>query len=406
MYGMNKKLDNIVRYAYENVSYYSNREKINSIEEQWESLPILAKDEVVENQNLLLSNKCIAKYLNNQLHMEHTSGSTGKCFEVYWEESDYQRSLLPLYFNRRKFYGIRTDDKLCYFYTVRSDAKEDVEYIEKNRSLSFSKSNLNEEKLQKIYCKMKEFQPVWILGQPSVLFLLADVAIKRKLGSITSLRYIELTGEMLLPSVRSKISDVFNCPIANHYGTIEVSSIAYECPYGNMHLTDCTYTEIVDSFGKKLDDETEGEVCVTSLVNTAMPLIKYNVGDRAILHPSNGCRCGSKNKILKLTTGRTNEYILTEKGERINSYIFVRAVEVVNHNYPQAIKQFQVVQTDFLSFHVKLVIETEYDRGMILAMFMDNVWQDELKDAKYYFEFKESLFPSENGKLAYFINRI
>lgn len=406
---MNSKLEKIVDFAYENVRYYTSRNEICKdilLDKNWEKIPILTKNEVILNQDFLISNPSIVKYANNQLRIEHTSGSTGKCLEVFWEESDYQRSLLPLYFRRRKYYGIHPDDKLCFFYTVRSNEKEDIEFIEKKRTLSFSKSNLNNQKMLEIYNRMKRFEPVWILGQPSVLLLLADTIIKNKLELISTIKYIELTGEMLFPAVRKKIEEVFKCSIANHYGTIEVSSIAYECPCGKLHLTDCTYTEIIDSSGNVLSDGEEGEVCVTSLVNTAMPLIRYNIGDKAILHSANGCGCGSNNKVLELTTGRVNDYISTYTGEHINSYIFVRAIEIVNHIYPQAIKQFQIVQNDYLRFGVKFALDNDYEPQEICDLFVNSIWQNELKQAVYDFEIVDGLFPSEKGKLSYFMNNV
>lgn len=406
---MNKKIQEIVNYAYKNVQYYRDRsDSVNGVltEKEWQNIPILTKNEVVMNQDSLISNPSIIKYINNQLRIEHTSGSTGKCLEVLWEEGDYQRSLLPLYIRRIKYHGIHPDDKLCFFYTVRSKEKEDVEFVEKNQTLAFSKSNLNAKKMLEIYDKMKRFEPAWILGQPSVLLLLADTIVENRLEPIFSIKYIELTGEMLFPATRKRIEDVFKCQIANHYGTIEVSSIAYECPCGNLHLTDSTYTEIIDSEGNVQRDGKEGEVCVTSLVNKAMPLIRYNIGDKAIISSGNECKCGSSNKILKLTTGRINDYISTRTGERVNSYIFVRAIEIVNHIFPQAIKQFQIVQDDYLHFSIIFAIDNDYNSKDISELFVRSVWQNELKQAIYHFEFVHELFPSDNGKLSYFMNNI
>ena len=406
---MNKKLKKIIDFAYNNVPYYDERKKIDvteSSEKQWEKIPILTKNEVVMNRNKFISNQSLANYINGQLHMEHTSGSTGKCLNIYWEKSDYQRSLLPLYFLRKKYGGIHPEDKLCFFYTVRSSDKEDVEFVEKNRSLSFSKSNLNEDRIKNILDKIKKFEPVWIIGQPSVLLLLAETMIKSNYSPIKSIRYIELTGEMLFPMVREQISKAFRCKIVNHYGTVEVSSIAYECPCGNLHLTDCTYTEIVDQMGNVLPDGEEGEVCVTSLVNRAMPLIRYKIGDRASLFSAETCSCGLNNKVLKLMTGRINEYVVTQSGEQINSYIFPRAVQVVNYQYPEAIRQFQVTQLDYLLFLVSLVLDDEYDEKCICQLFVDSIWQAELVDAEYQFEIKNALFPSINGKLKCFVNKI
>ena len=45
--------------------------------------------------------------------------------------------------------------------------QKDVEFVEKNQTLAFSKS-MNKSKNLEIYGKMKRFEPVWILEQPSI----------------------------------------------------------------------------------------------------------------------------------------------------------------------------------------------------------------------------------------------
>ena len=75
----------------------------------------------------------------------HTSGSTGKCLEFYWHKDDYARSLLPVWILRRKFYGISTNDKMCYFYTTPNGYNEINESGLRERrryTLGFSKSDL------------------------------------------------------------------------------------------------------------------------------------------------------------------------------------------------------------------------------------------------------------------------
>lgn len=111
---------------------------------------------------------------------------------------------------------------------------------------------------------------------------------------------------------------------------------------------------------------------------------------------------GQTAKVLKLTSGRINDYVITREGNRINSYVFVRAVEAVNRGLEQAIKQFTVIQRGYEDFEVKLVLRDLDERIMVEKIFLDNIFQKELKNAKFTFEFYNALFPDNKGKLRYF----
>lgn len=404
-----RKLYNMIKYAFCEVPLYEkNKVDYSEILESRDILdkiceiPVLEKDDAVINNDKLLSHEAIPLFLSQKLHKETTSGSTGKCMEVYWRKGDYQRSLLSLYVRRKMFYGINPGDKLCYFFSLRKFGHEEVHTERRPGQLGFCKSGLNEQRLKEIYTQMLEFQPKWILGQPSVILLLAQIKQKFMLPDLSSLLYIELTGEMLFENIRKQIQDAFACSIANHYGAMEVNTIAYECPCGKLHLTDSTYTEIIDENGNPLPENEEGDVCITTLENFAMPVIRYRVGDRGKIQSKVVCECGQTAKVLKLTSGRINDYVITREGNRINSYVFVRAVEAVNRGLEQAIKQFTVIQRGYEDFEVKLVLRDLDERIMVEKIFLDNIFQKELKNAKFTFEFYNALFPDNKGKLRYF----
>ena len=257
---MEKRIKRIISSAYTKTPFYMQRKEASLVMEcvnngdiggLLQKIPILEKNEAVAKNSSLLSAEYLTSYMNNELYVECTSGSTGKFMEVYWNKADYQRSLLPLYSRRREQYGIVPWDRFCYFFTARKLGIEDVFSEESLGKLGFCKSNLNEERIIQMYNKILEYQPVWILGQPSTLLLLADVKRRYKLDDINSLRYIELTGEILFDTIRAQIFDAFHCSVANHYGAMEVNTIAYECPYGKLHLTESTLTTVINDKGKK-----------------------------------------------------------------------------------------------------------------------------------------------------------
>ena len=61
-----------------------------------------------------------------------------------------------------------------------------------------------------------------------------------------------------------------------------------------------------------------GRLVCTGLLNSAMPLIRYEVGDRvAIAPPDERCPCGRTLPILLSVEGRSDDVILTPDGRRV-----------------------------------------------------------------------------------------
>ena len=395
---MNKSL---ITEAFEEVDYL--REKMPAFDGDFdfERIPLLEKDEIVEDPLKLMAPCYLPLLYRGELVRNDTSGSTGKYMEVYWRKQDYIKSMYPLWFYRNYFYGIRTWDKMCRFYTIsRVGASEEMERYTKT-GLEFSKNDLSEERLLDIYHKMEEFQPVWLLLQPCIAELLCFVKTKYQLPDLASLRYIEMTGEELTEELRERICNCFHCPVADQYGANEVNSIAYECPQGHLHcMEDNVYVEILDDQGIPVPDGVSGNIYVTTCHNHAMPLIRYGIGDRGSIE-ENTCSCGHNGRILKLRSGRKDDWVWMEDGRKINPYVFIRAVEVVNAIYERSIFQFQVIQRAYQDFLIRLAVDEE-ETVDIRYCFLENIGDEELKDAQYEFSFYEKLFPDMNGKRKFF----
>ena len=395
---MNKSL---ITEAFEEVDYL--REKMPAFDGDFdfERIPLLEKDEIVEDPLNLMAPCYLPLLYRGELVRNDTSGSTGKYMEVYWRKQDYIKSMYPLWFYRNYFYGIRTWDKMCRFYTIsRVGASEEMERYTKT-GLEFSKNDLSEERLLDIYHKMEEFQPVWLLLQPCIAELLCFVKTKYQLPDLASLRYIEMTGEELTEELRERICNCFHCPVADQYGANEVNSIAYECPQGHLHcMEDNVYVEILDDQGIPVPDGVSGNIYVTTCHNHAMPLIRYGIGDRGSIE-ENTCSCGHNGRILKLRSGRKDDWVWMEDGRKINPYVFIRAVEVVNAIYERSIFQFQVIQRAYQDFLIRLAVDEE-ETVDIRYCFLENIGDEELKDAQYEFSFYEKLFPDMNGKRKFF----
>lgn len=283
-------------------------------------------------------------------------------------------------------------------------------YEEKGNTLGFSKSNLDDDRLLEICNMMKAYNPVWINTQPSMAMLMAQCFKQNKLGKMGDLKYIELTGEMLFDNVREEIEEVFGCITANQYGCNEANSIAYECPYGNMHcMEDNVFVEILDNDDKVLPDEKEGNIVITTLNSHITPFIRYRIGDLGKIKRNQVCQCGNCSPILTLTSGRISDFALMEDGSRVSSYVFVRAVELVNSQYENVIKQFKVEQKSFDSFIIYLSLDeemvcSESDRKGVEKFLLQSMNDTRLYSAKFAFQYSDLLKPDKDErKLRYFV---
>ena len=120
----------MVKEAYEEVEVYRN--KLNGRKLEWKNfdkdfseLPLLEKNDILGHEGDMIPPRYIMDFYNEELLDTHTSGSTGKCLEVYWRAEDAKKSMYPLWFYRRKYYGIEPWDKKCQFYTVGQNENED-----------------------------------------------------------------------------------------------------------------------------------------------------------------------------------------------------------------------------------------------------------------------------------------
>ncbi len=408
---MNDKKRKMIEYAFYKVPFYN--QLYNDKYDAWAKhdydmklLPPVSKDMLIGDEEKLLSSDYYAKKNQENLISCRTSGSTGTCLMIQWDKSEYTKSLLPLWLERKKAAGILPWDRYCYFFTTSNYIEKEDIYVEQDRhGMGFSKSGLSEGSMCEIYEKMLEYNPVWLLLQPSIALLMCNMIRKYNMPKLPELRYIELSGEMLFPNIRSMIEETLQCTVRNQYGCNEVNSIAYECEYGNLHCINSNLdVEIIRENGET--DDVEGEICVTAFCNHAMPFIRYRTGDIGSILKRVSCKCGNRNPVLKLTKGRLNDFIYSESGEKLTSYIFVHAIDMANIAYGECINQFQIIQTKINEFIIRVALDEEDMEQFegISEVIAEHIDHPELKNACYSFECYTSLEIGVSGKLQYFSN--
>ena len=129
---------------------------------------------------------------------------------------------------------------------------------------------------------------------------------------LTNLRAVQLCGMSTSQNGKKKISKLFNSvPVFDTYGMSEFGAIAATCHCGNNHVCDDFIVEVINPRTlEPLDENTGGEIVITSLSRQGSPKIRYRTGDVGKIKRSN-CPCGRIQDIIEIT-GRLKDIIIIE----------------------------------------------------------------------------------------------
>jgi phenylacetate-CoA ligase len=118
--------------------------------------------------------------------------------------------------------------------------------------------------------------------------------------------------------MRASIETYFQCKCFDQYGQCEGVAMAMECAHGRIHTIPYVgISEILRDDGASCPPGEVGRIVATSLLNDAMPLIRYDTGDYAAWSHEQSCPCGNANPIITNLVGRTDDYLVTPDGRKI-----------------------------------------------------------------------------------------
>ena len=127
-------------------------------------------------------------------------------------------------------------------------------------------------------------QPYVIKALPAYLFLLARFVIHKRLQLRKPPRGVMPMGGGITSLMQSEIEAGFSCPVLQDYGCAEMGTIASECPgkKGLQTYQALFYLEVVNQ-NRQVNPGEIGKLIITDLHNSAMPMIRYDIGDIARL---------------------------------------------------------------------------------------------------------------------------
>ncbi len=401
-----EKLKKLLEHAYETVPYYQKlfkklKIKVSDIKtyEDFLKIPILTKQDILDHNDELISNK----FDKSELKKTSSSGSTGQPLTIYhtkefktWSKAHQLRN-----YNWCGDYEIGDNFVLLWGTEIYFKTKTLVDKFENflmNRK-EFNTFTLNEKQLTK-YCRtMSRFKPVLISSYPSSLLFMAE--IMKKYNIKINPKAIQTTSETLTQEDRKKIEKSFNCKVMDKYGSRETNVISCECEEQNgMHINvENVFVEFIRD-GKPVKPGEVGEVIVTNLNEYGMPLLRYSIGDLGT-PLDHKCKCGRNLPLMKQLTGRKADVIVNSNGDFIDSYFFSYLLQ----NFPD-VKYFQIIQNTLDQIDINLVVKKEANKEFIESEVKRKIEKFLGDSLDIKFNYYDKIITEKNGKRRIVISKI
>ncbi len=350
-----ERLAFILRRAATRVPFYreawSSRRRRGD-ESSWEHLenwPLLEKDSLRAQAQSFVADDVDAR----RMYHDHTSGTSGKPLDI-WQTHGTVRAWYALFEARwRRWYGVSRHDRWANIggQLVTPQRQRKPPFWIWNPALNqlyMSSYHLAPDLIPSYLDALRRYRITYLLGYTSSLHALAREVLRLNRKDVP-MAVVITNAEPLLEHERQVIAEAFQCPVRATYGMTEMVTAAGECNAGRLHLWPEVGVVEVQDRGQTAAPGTLGDLVCTGLFNADMPLIRYNVGDRASLSgAADECSCGRGLPVLRCVEGRSDDTLFTGDGRRIG-----RLDTVFKDRLP--IREAQIIQESLQRIRVKYV---------------------------------------------------
>jgi phenylacetate-CoA ligase len=369
----------------------------DAILDYFDSVPILTKRLIRENSGALLSKD----YSSRKWYYNTSGGSTGELVRIVQDRTYSKWILATIRYYYENIVGIdELGTKKILLWGSEKDIIEGtmglkartINWLTNTTFLnSFRMTQVDMEKFTKTINQKK---PDLIRGYAGSLVELCRFIESQRL-TVHHPKVVISAAESLTDEMRLQIERVFRTKVFNFYGSREISAIAGECANGLLHVFSFNnFLELLDSNNKVVKEGETGRVIITTLHNYSMPLIRYEIGDMAVLG-STACSCGNPLPTLRKVTGRITDNFITKEKTVVYGEYFTHLFYSVKW-----VKSFQIIQEDYEK--IRIIVNpigtvVDYERRYIDSMIKRVMG----KNCLIIWEFVDEMSISKSGKNLY-----
>lgn len=319
-----ERLQQLLRHAYAQCPFYRQRFNDRGLTpgdirtlEDLRALPVLEKADIQQQAaNMVATNWPRRDLIRNQ-----TGGSTGTPISFYLS-GDRKCSRAAATLRHNRWAGWEVGDRAAVIWGAPRDRPGNSLWAKirgwlLREPLWLDTAQMTEATLQEFHRALWRYQPRIIQAYARAAVLFARYLEARNLRPYRPLSIIT-SAEVLEDEDRAVLERVFGCPVFNRYGCREVSVIASECTaHRGLHvMAEGLYVEIETADGPAGPGQM-GDILVTDLLNHAMPLIRYRIGDLGSL-ARGSCPCGRSLPRLEKVAGRVTDFLVGDTGQLIS----------------------------------------------------------------------------------------
>ncbi|WP_417544106.1 hypothetical protein [Marinobacter sp.] len=340
-------LDNATR----NVPAYQH---LRSDQPDLSLFPLLDRQQVANNTKQFIS----SKFDVSNLIALYTGGSSASPLKVYISKMTRQKtySFWQLFYDNM---GFNIGDRKASFVGRKLQEPDNNlppfwRYNIADKQLLFSSYHMEEANLPLYVDKLNEFKPKVVEGYPFSVYRIAEHILNNSLTLSFTPAGISTSSENFSKHHRKVIESAFQCRVFDQYGSAESVVFASECAHGTMHIEpEYGILEVLTETGE-ITPTGKGELIATTLLNDAMPLIRYRIGDLGVI-TEESCLCGRGTSVLKELHGKVGAVVINEGRQAPTAAI------AIAFEYLEGIKNAQIIQNEPNAVIVKLVKKSDFN---------------------------------------------
>jgi len=409
-----RRLEELLFHAWDQTDYYRDvLERCGAVRkgrvhlERFEDIPFLTK-KIIREQGARLRAKSLPH--GRRTFANRSSGTSGEPVHfwqdnVYWDVTiatrTYHFSMAGKNIGERemKIWGSERD---LYQGTIGLKAKLQNRIYNRRFEQCF---HLPERNMRQIIAHINDWKPKMLWCYRDGIYALAKYINQHGI-MVHQPASVVLGGATVYPFMAETIARAFRAPVISAYGSREIGAAACECGTGEGHhlAAQSHVVEAIDPDERPVM-EKEGELAITPLMNWAMPLIRYRIGDRGRL-TSRRCSCGREFPLLDALSGRILEAMTNSKGDHVDGGFVVYVLAfMAERGY---LRKFQVIQEEDGSITINVVPETAtslIDHSSDVQFLTDKIQVVMGQDCPVRFQEVDDIPTNASGKYPYVVNR-
>ena len=350
-----QKLQSLLKGAKEHSSWHAGRIENSGINlenltfEEFKKLPTMTRADAQQHGNEMAWHDVPGGSFRYT-----TGGSSGQPLIFNFGRSR-QASDAAGRIRARRWWGVNVGEPEIYLWgaPVELNKTDRIKSIRDRllNQLLLNAFEMSPEKMAAYLTAIQKFNPKCIYGYASSVALLAKYAQQKGLNiSLPDLKVVCTTGEPLYPEQRQLISEFFNVPVANEFGSRDAGFIAHANSHQQMLLlSESNILEVLDPEGNPVKPGEMGEAVMTGLCSEAQPFIRYRTGDMIKLSTDSD-KDGRGLHVIEEIVGRNTDFLVHEDGSIVHA---LAAIYILRET--SGVEQFKITQQAINELEILIV---------------------------------------------------